>query len=107
MADVRLLVPLAAADEIVKAVVIACGAEAAGRVAEQLRAFGHPKLPDGQMHDEEKERIRYVELASKHTKDGEVEVDSDAAISAGDDGGAYVSAWLWVYDPDAKDDDEP
>lgn len=29
-------------------------------------------------------------------KDGEVEVDDNAAVSEGDDNGAYVQAWVWV-----------
>jgi hypothetical protein len=32
-------------------------------------------------------------------RDGEIEIDHDAAISHGDDPGAYIQAWLWVdYD---------
>ncbi len=29
--------------------------------------------------------------------DGNLEVDDDAIISLGDDNGAYVEAWVWVY----------
>lgn len=37
--------------------------------------------------------------------DGEIEVDDNAIVSRNDDpdssGGAYIQAWVWVYDPDA------
>jgi hypothetical protein len=33
-------------------------------------------------------------------RDGEVEVDDNAVVSVSDDGGAYVQAWVWVYDPE-------
>jgi hypothetical protein len=35
--------------------------------------------------------------------EGEIEVDSNAQISRGDDAGAYVEAWVWVPD----DEDPP
>jgi hypothetical protein len=38
-------------------------------------------------------RARAREL---HGIDGEVEVDSGAVVSRGDDPGAYVQAWVWV-----------
>jgi hypothetical protein len=38
-------------------------------------------------------RARAKEL---YCRDGEIEVDSNALISHGDDDGAYVAAWLWV-----------
>ena len=36
---------------------------------------------------------------------GELEIDSDAQVSNGDDAGAYVQAWVWVPDDEAPDDD--
>ena len=30
-------------------------------------------------------------------RDGELEIDPDAAVSRGTDPGAYVAAWVWVY----------
>jgi hypothetical protein len=33
--------------------------------------------------------------------DDEMEVDSDAFVSAGDDPGAWVQAWIWVTDKEA------
>jgi hypothetical protein len=38
-------------------------------------------------------RTRAKEL---YQTDGEIEVDSNARISRGDDEGAYVEAWVWV-----------
>ena len=40
-------------------------------------------------------RARAKEL---YCVEGEIEVDSNARISRGDDHGAYVEAWLWVPD---------
>ena len=40
---------------------------------------------------------RIVNLArEQYAKAGEIEFDSDAAVSEGDDNGAYVQAWVWV-----------
>lgn len=33
-------------------------------------------------------------------KDGECEIDDNAIVSRGSDPGAYVQAWVWVYDSD-------
>lgn len=33
-----------------------------------------------------------------YARDGEIEIDDDAVISRGSDGGAYVQAWVWVDD---------
>lgn len=44
----------------------------------------------------------YAEAAfHKYHKDGEIEVDADPVVSVSSDGGAYVSAWVWVYDKEA------
>jgi hypothetical protein len=49
----------------------------------------------------QEEADRYREAAiTRYAKDGEIEIDSDAAISKGDDPGAYVAAWVWVRDDD-------
>lgn len=40
----------------------------------------------------------YQKGAEGLARDGEIEVDDDAVVSMGDDGGAYVQAWLWVSD---------
>jgi hypothetical protein len=46
------------------------------------------------------ELTRYEEYA----KDGEIEVDEDAVVSESDDG-AYVQAWVWVYAPQADEEE--
>jgi len=38
----------------------------------------------------------YVAAALKHQRDGELEIDSNAVVSLGDDPGSYVQAWIWV-----------
>lgn len=46
-------------------------------------------------------RAAYVAAAAEiHSRDGECEVDDNAKVSGGDDPGAYVQAWVWVYDSD-------
>ena len=46
-------------------------------------------------------KAAYVAAADTiHGRDGEVEVDDNAKVSMGSDPGAYVQAWVWVYDTD-------
>ena len=45
------------------------------------------------MRDETWFRHRAREL---YHYEGQVEVDSDAEVSLGEDAGAYVQAWVWV-----------
>jgi len=40
------------------------------------------------------------------SKEGELEIDSDAKVSEGDDNGAYVQAWVWVSFADTEFDKE-
>lgn len=41
----------------------------------------------------------YREAAKRiHESEGTLEIDSNAVVSVSDDGGAYVQAWVWVYD---------
>lgn len=43
--------------------------------------------------------IEFVEAAKvQYQRDGEIEVDDGAIVSRGSDKGAYVAAWVWVYD---------
>ena len=45
---------------------------------------------------------QYREAASRlYEEEGKIEIDSNAAISKGDDPGSYVQAWVWVYDEEA------
>ena len=46
--------------------------------------------------------IYRAKAREKYGREGEVEIDDNATISRGDDKGAYVQAWVWVY---ADDDD--
>lgn len=49
----------------------------------------------------------YRDAAQARQRDGELEVDDNAVVSLSDDGGAYVSSWMWVSAEDAglTDDD--
>lgn len=40
----------------------------------------------------------YVAAAQSEGRDGDLEIDSNAVVSLGDDPGAYVMAWVWVDD---------
>lgn len=39
-----------------------------------------------------------------HHKEGEVEIDigKQTKVSRSDDGGAYIQAWVWVYDDELE-----
>jgi len=39
-----------------------------------------------------------------HQRDGDIEIDDNAKTSRGDDPGAYVQAWVWVYNEDVTAD---
>ena len=43
---------------------------------------------------------RYRDAAARYARDGEIEIDPGAPVSFGDDHGAYVQAWLWIYKGD-------
>ena len=55
------------------------------------------------MRDEAWFRQRAKEL---YHDEGEIEVDDGAPVSIGEDAGAYVQAWVWVYseEDDGADD---
>ena len=56
------------------------------------------KAEDNRPTDEE-----YREAAHERWhRDWEIEIDDGAEVSVSEDGGAYVRAWVWVYDSDAK-----
>jgi hypothetical protein len=40
------------------------------------------------------------EARSRYPGDGDPEIDGGAPVSLGGDPGAYVQAWVWVYNPD-------
>lgn len=43
-------------------------------------------------------RAEILELAAQddRVREGDIEIDADAAVSGGGPNGAYVQAWLWV-----------
>lgn len=57
--------------------------------------FGSYVNAYSERHDNDRYR-RYRQAAQDQAVGGELEVDDWAVISAGDDDGAYVMAWLWV-----------
>jgi hypothetical protein len=47
----------------------------------------------------EEDRNKYRKAAKlKYEREGEIEIDGNALVSRGDDPGAYVQAWVWIYD---------
>jgi hypothetical protein len=50
---------------------------------------------------------QYIETArALYQKDGEVEIDDNLGtemVSRGEDPGAYVQAWVWVYASDVRE----
>jgi len=44
---------------------------------------------------------KYRDAAFERSRDGDLEVDSNALVSVSGENGAYVQAWLWVTDEDA------
>jgi len=54
--------------------------------------------------EETEDREKYIAAAKqKYLGDNEVEIDSDAVVSKGEDHGAFVSAWVWVEDTWTKE----
>src|SRR5262245_7592303 len=47
----------------------------------------------------------YIERAREEYDGDVIDIDDDAIVSRGTDPGAYVAAWVWVYD-EVTDDDE-
>jgi hypothetical protein len=45
--------------------------------------------------------VAYRTAAQDRQRDGEIEIDADAAVSLGDDPGAYVQAWIWIPEEEA------
>lgn len=43
-------------------------------------------------------KLCVAKAKEQYVRDGECEIDDDAVVSPGDDPGAYVMAWVWVYD---------
>ena len=49
------------------------------------------------------EKIRQL-AKDEYEVEGEIEIDSNATLSEGDDKGCYVSAWVWVSFADTEFD---
>lgn len=67
--------------------------------SEVVSEFAAARTPD---------ELALVAKAREMAREGEIEVDDTAIVSAGDDPGAYVMAWMWVDTPvnvDAITDD--
>ena len=64
-------------------------------------ATGNKEVPQEEVENAD----AYRQAAKRmHHKDGEVEIDPGAPISAGADDGVYVQAWVWVYHADIEGD---
>lgn len=52
--------------------------------------------------EREDEMLAKYRAAAKrlYHDEGTIEVDDNAVVSIGDDDGAYVQAWVWVYRSD-------
>jgi hypothetical protein len=61
------------------------------------------------IEDKEPEPIgeqAYVKAAKRlHEREGTLEIDDEPKVSEGSDEGAYVAAWVWVYDEDVTAED--
>jgi hypothetical protein len=56
--------------------------------------------------EEAREGWIYIQRAEHlYAREGEIEIDDDAAVSLGADDGAYVQGWLWVPDEEEDEDD--
>ncbi len=69
--------------------------------------FGHCTDAFRPSSEDELAYVQQAEAQDHH--DGELEIPSNAVVSLGDNGGAYVMAWVWVSDKDiwkGETDDE-
>lgn len=79
---------------------------------DQLRDSGrldaHAEQALGDLHDSVSlAGPRLVERARDEYQTDEIEIDDDAVQSRGDDPGTFVSAWIWVADPECVMCGEP
>jgi hypothetical protein len=52
----------------------------------------------------EADQLIIAEARDLHGIEGEIEIDSNAVVSASADNGSYVAAWVWVPGPDEDED---
>lgn len=57
-----------------------------------------PHLEGDFMQQQDHEAQYRTAARVKWGNDGECEIDEDATVSVSEDGGAYVSAWVWISD---------
>ena len=70
-------------------------AQALYRLIDKAREF------DNQVEPPEYAKYRAAAKQLVVGDEGDIEVDDDAIVSAGDDDGVYVEAWLWVSNEEA------
>lgn len=66
--------------------------------ANKLRAWLDKHFPVEDDTEDKALKEAYRQAASaRYERDGYLEIDHDAKVSLGDDPGAYVQAWVWIY----------
>jgi hypothetical protein len=71
-----------------------------GKLADELKRYND--AAEKNPHTQPENAEAYIAAAKKQwAREGEIEIDAEAKVSVGDDPGAYVQAWVWVYDVDA------
>jgi hypothetical protein len=70
-----------------------------------LRAMRH-EFKTGRVTRTRQEQRLYDAAKAQFEDEGTLEIDDNAEVSASDDGGAYVAAWVYVEADRSKDDSE-
>jgi len=92
----RLPIPVSCLTIVLDALRQAGKHEEAAYLEEQAADYVDPEL--------NAEREAWIAQAdNEHGRDGEIEFDSDSAVSRSDEG-AYVLAWVWVYASESEED---
>lgn len=83
--------------------------EAGNREGQDANADGSFSFAVEHPGDPHPDKARYLAYAKQNLAvDGDLEFDDNAVVSMGDDPGAYVQCWKWVYYSDlAGEGDEP
>ena len=73
-----------------------------GRLADELKRYNDRQTETPERSGDAGTAPWYIEAARKRwEREGEIEIDDDPKVSAGDDPGAYVQAWVWVSNEEA------